>query len=97
MIGTTGAHHHAQLICCDGDLIYFLPILASNWDPPDLCLLSSGDSIIITILMDNATIENLWRDIPDQYLEDTDKCGFLQGGHLGGCNETCMCPFVYTF
>jgi hypothetical protein len=42
--------------------------------------------------MDNATIENLWRDI-----QDTDNGGFLQGGQLGGCNDTCMCLFVYTF
>jgi hypothetical protein len=53
-------------------LINFLPSLASNCDPHELCFLSSWDYIIITVLMDSATIEYLWRDI-----QDTDNGGFL--------------------
>jgi hypothetical protein len=44
LAGTTGAHHCTQLFTgWDGGLINFLPRLAENLDPPDLCLLSSWD------------------------------------------------------
>jgi hypothetical protein len=42
--GMTGACIHAQLLVeMGGGLVNFLPRLASKYDPPDLCLLSSGN------------------------------------------------------
>jgi hypothetical protein len=38
---TIGTGHHAQLIDWDGGVTNFLPGMALNCNPPDLCLLSS--------------------------------------------------------
>jgi hypothetical protein len=40
--GMTGVHHHV-LVSLRWDLENFLPMLASNCEPPDLCLPSSQD------------------------------------------------------
>jgi hypothetical protein len=41
--GMTRIEHHTQLLCWDGGLANFLPVLASNHNPPNLYLLNSWD------------------------------------------------------